>query len=457
MDSLFAPPHLRRRLGTQEVLARYPELNCDDEQYEDSLPDVPHLHSVLETFAQRLTAETPAWEWTEAASRQVRRHPIYAGDEYDATDLTELPTLTKPMLRRHPRPFDHLAEPTAVIYTDKTSGTSGAPLDLAYSQQFMSQSLYLEPIKIMMRAGLTGLGTRPVLSAFLTDNPSRGSGLIVRNPLEGVGHTLVVHIDPNDPASLQRVGRLLEDLQPEVLSSKPNLFRMMLDRWGGRSPFVSYRPRLVVSGGAMLDDVLRHALGAALGSPVTSSYAISEAGYVGSECPHGRMHLDLSVHNRFEVIDEYGRPATTGELVITTLANSCMPLVRYRMGDTVTLADGCRCGRPGPVLRELRGRSTQIFDLGGGAKLSPTRYMKLFELHPAVLEYQLTQTSDRQFRLRVELEPDLGAAQRREALAAVARYIAAGMPVPVAVDCAEQTFDTAGAKFARFRSEVQHA
>jgi phenylacetate-coenzyme A ligase PaaK-like adenylate-forming protein len=321
----------------------------------------------------------------------------------------------------------------------------------------MSQSLYLEPIKIMLRAGLSELGARPVLSAFLTDNPSRGAGLVVPNPLDEVGHTLVVHVDPNDPVSLQRVGELLEDLQPEVLSSKPNLFRMLLDRWNGLSPFPSYRPRLVVSGGAMLDDALRHSLREALGCPVTSSYAISEAGYIGSECPHGRMHLDLSVHHRFEIVDESGRPATTGELVITTLANSCMPLVRYRMGDTVTLAEECRCGRPGPILRELHGRSTQIFDLGGGAKLSPTRYMKLFELHPAVLEYQLTQTSERRFRLRVELEPDLGADQRRDALAAVARYITAGMPVPVEVDCAEETFDTAGAKFARFRSEVRHA
>lgn len=407
MDSYFAPAELRHRLSVEDVLVRYPELTCDHEQYEDSLPDLPYLRSVLATFVRRLTTETTPWRWTRAVAEQVRRHPIYADERYAATELTGLPTLTKTALRRHPEPFDHLAEPTAVIYTDKTSGTSGAPLDLAYSQQFMSQSLYLEPIKIMIRAGLTGVGAGPVLSVFLTDNPSRGSGLLVPNLLDEVGHTLIVQVDPNDATSLNRVTDLLEDLQPEVLSSKPNLYRMLLDRWGGQRPFASYRPRLAVSGGAMLDDALRRAVADLLGCPVVSSYAISEAGYLGSECPYGRMHLDLSVHDRFEVLDESGRPATTGELVVTACANSCMPLVRYRVGDTVTLADDCPCGGPGPVLAALRGRTTQLFHLGGGAQLSPTRYMKLFELHPAVLEYQLTQTGDRRFRLRVELRAEL--------------------------------------------------
>ncbi|MFF5176357.1 hypothetical protein ACFY3U_27570 [Micromonospora sp. NPDC000089] len=456
LDSFFVPVDERRRLRTEELLARYPELTCDEEQYEDSLPDLQYLQSVLETFVRRLSADAAPWQWTEADAARARKHAIYASERYRAKRMSDLPILTKSELRRHPAPFDHQSEPTTVIYTDKTSGTSGAPLDLAYSQQFMSQSLYLETIKIMIRAGLIGLGATPVLSVFLTDNPSRGRGLVIPNPLEMVGHSLIVQVEPNDQSSLNRVTALLNDLRPEVVSSKPNLFRMLVDRWGGRAPFASYRPRLAVSGGAMLDDRLRQAVADALACPVVSSYAISEAGYLGSECPDGQIHLDLSVHHQFEVLDESGAPARTGELVITALANSCMPLVRYRISDTVTLADDCSCSSPGPVLAELRGRATQVFDLGDGAQLSPTRYMKLFELHPTVMEYQLTQTANRRFRLRVELRPDLSAARRTEALAAVAAYVEAGMPVPVEIDCADQTFDTTSGKFARFRSEVQH-
>lgn len=454
-ESYFAPAERRRRLVPAELLARYPELSYDEEQYEDSLPDLPYLRSVLDRYVAQLSGEGPTpWEWGPATSAAVRQHPIYLDARYAGATLQDLPTLSKAVLRRHPEPFDHQAEPTPVVYTDKTSGTSGAPLAIAYSQQFMSQSLYLEIIKIMLRAELTDLGAGEVLSVFLTDNPNRGPGIVIPNPLDLVGHTLIVHVDPSDAQSLTRVTAMLHDLRPEVLSSKPNLFRMLLNRWGGQSPFGPYQPRLAVSGGAMLSVELRHEIADALGCPVVSSYAISEAGYLGSECPHGGMHLDRSVHQVFEVLDDSATAADIGELVITALSNSCMPLLRYRVGDVVMLADACACGRSGPTLAELRGRTTQIFELGDGVQLSPTRYMKIFERHPALHEFQLIQVTERAFRLRIEIDPSVTDLVRQETVAAVRDYISAGMPVSVEIDCAEDVFDTIGGKFTRFRSEV---
>lgn len=72
---------------------------------------------------------------------------------------------------------------------------------------------------------------------------------------------------------------------------------------------------------------------------------------MGHECERGGgIHLaeDAFV---FEVVDEDNRRVpngTTGsKLLITTLNNSVLPLLRYEISDIVTLAtEACPCGLP---------------------------------------------------------------------------------------------------------------
>lgn len=61
-------------------------------------------------------------------------------------------------------------------------------------------------------------------------------------------------------------------------------------------------------------------------------------------CSQGALHVELIDPDTLEALPiEAG---TTGELVYTTLARRAAPLIRYRMGDIVTVSDtGCACGR----------------------------------------------------------------------------------------------------------------
>lgn len=70
----------------------------------------------------------------------------------------------------------------------------------------------------------------------------------------------------------------------------------------------------------------------------------------------------------FEVIDQEGRPVAeseTGEMVITTLFKTPLPLVRYRTGDLVSISkDDCGCGKK--LLMEVFGRvGTDSARVGG--------------------------------------------------------------------------------------------
>lgn len=78
----------------------------------------------------------------------------------------------------------------------------------------------------------------------------------------------------------------------------------------------------------------------------------TEVGAWGFECQaRSGVHLNEAEFIA-EVIDPAsGQPADEGELVITNLGRSCMPVIRYRTRDQVKLLDGpCPCGRTFRVL-----------------------------------------------------------------------------------------------------------
>jgi phenylacetate-CoA ligase len=76
----------------------------------------------------------------------------------------------------------------------------------------------------------------------------------------------------------------------------------------------------------------------------------------------------------YEVVDETNRgvaPGVTGsKILITSLTNKVLPLIRYELSDMVSIADGvCRCGRPYARIASIEGRREEVLRLharGGG-------------------------------------------------------------------------------------------
>lgn len=88
----------------------------------------------------------------------------------------------------------------------------------------------------------------------------------------------------------------------------------------------------------------------AFGKNIISEYGASEAGLIAYECPKGYMHINIE-----NVIIEIFE----GEIVVTNLMSKSFPIIRYKLGDSVKLADEsfiCKCGRNHPVILDVLGR-----------------------------------------------------------------------------------------------------
>lgn len=88
----------------------------------------------------------------------------------------------------------------------------------------------------------------------------------------------------------------------------------------------------------------------AFGLRIISEYGAAESGIIAFECPHGNMHINTE---GVYVEEE------NGEIIITNLVARSFPIIRYKLGDYITLKSGdfkCSCGMQHPVIESVTGR-----------------------------------------------------------------------------------------------------
>jgi phenylacetate-CoA ligase len=168
------------------------------------------------------------------------------------------------------------------------------------------------------------------------------------------------------------------------------------------------------------------------GCRVANGYGGRDAGFIAHECPQGSLHItaeDLIV----ELVDADGRvvPAgESGEIVITHLATRDFPFLRYRTGDVGVIDDrACACGRGLPVLREVKGRSTDFVVAMDGTVLHGLALIYVVRDLPGIRTFTIVQESLE--RTRVSIVPE-GAEERLRAT--IREGIQARLRRKVAVD-----------------------
>jgi len=151
------------------------------------------------------------------------------------------------------------------------------------------------------------------------------------------------------------------------------------------------------------------------GARIFDHHGMTEVGPVTFQCPArpGVLHVIESAYVA-EVIDPAsGSPASSGELVLTTLGRTGSPLLRYRTGDLVKLGTRnselgtpCECGRfdlalPGGILGRVDDMS-----IVRGVNVYPTAVEAILRGFGDVAEYRVVVSSSRALtEMRVEIEP----------------------------------------------------
>jgi len=169
---------------------------------------------------------------------------------------------------------------------------------------------------------------------------------------------------------------------------------------------------LALSGAERLSPAAAKRIAAAFRCPVRDTYAASEFPGIAFDCRHGRLHVNAD-SLILEPVDAAYRPVPPGEpsytTLLTNLANRIQPLIRYDLGDSVTLLpSACPCGSRLPSIRP-EGRRDEILYLespeGDSKPVLPLVMATVVEETPGVRSYQVIQAGPRRLRLRVDEAP----------------------------------------------------
>jgi phenylacetate-CoA ligase len=168
-----------------------------------------------------------------------------------------------------------------------------------------------------------------------------------------------------------------------------------------------YTPKAVLTSAGVLHPHMRETIQRVFKAPVFNRYGSREAGDIACECDHHNgLHLSSMTHY-VEILNDKGEPVEPGEygeIVITLLTNYAMPLIRYRIGDMGVLSDEeCSCGRGMPLLRDVIGRTTDIFINKNGDRIDGRMFIRLLMSSAFINKFQVVQ--DKYDRIKIIVDP----------------------------------------------------
>ncbi|MCA9078375.1 MAG: phenylacetate--CoA ligase family protein [Planctomycetaceae bacterium] len=210
--------------------------------------------------------------------------------------------------------------------------------------------------------------------------------------------------------------------------------------------------------GEVLDPSVRELCRRVWNVSVADTYSTVETGFLALQCSdHEHLHV-MSEDVLMEVLDDDDRPCQpgeTGRVVVTTLNNYAMPLLRYDIGDYAEVGEPCPCGRGLPVLKRVLGRSRNLFVLPGGDRVWPSLELSeetdLAQL--PVRQYQIVQTSQELVEAFVVAHRSL--TTEEESIASRAIQRAVRHSIPVKFHYVEAIPRSPTGKYEEFRSDLR--
>jgi phenylacetate-CoA ligase len=316
-------------------------------------------------------------------------------DDPGTVDITALPILAKDEIRAHlPELLAHGHDP-ATTPIGHTGGSTGQPLAFYYDDakhELMRAGMMRSYMLSGWQPGqkiLNFWGARQdtvnggVFGSAAWDDWIAAEKTLPAHEISAAKLAEWVHtIQRYRPVLLQGYASILAALARFVSDGKISMPRSLIG---------------VYSTAEFLSDTMRETMEAAFGCKVFNQYGSREIPNIACECRHGRMHI---------FTDMVWLEAVDDRLLVTSLTNRLMPMIRYENGDSGHLLDGeCSCGSPFPLMEMGLCRHNDFILAPDGRRLHPAFFNRLLYGQTQISAYQFVQETRDTVKLRLAGPP----------------------------------------------------
>lgn len=203
---------------------------------------------------------------------------------------------------------------------------------------------------------------------------------------------LLVPVDQPLASIIER----LNELQPDVLHTYCSILGVLAQAAAAGS--LRLRLTQLRAGGDALPAGVADAAQAAFGVRPIQVYPTTDVGHIAVAEAGGNDDLyvndDLLV---LEAVDEADQPVAYGQcchhLLVTSLYQRTLPMIRYRIDDRVILEPPSERHPAFSRIGLIDGRSGDLFNYGG-LIVHPHTFRAVIARHPRIRDYRVTQTAD---------------------------------------------------------------
>ncbi|EUB18526.1 MULTISPECIES: phenylacetate--CoA ligase family protein [unclassified Streptococcus] len=328
-------------------------------------------------------------------------------------DLSKFPILEKEDLRKN---FIKLVNPEADLkdcYRNRTSGSTAQPITNLHN---VKEHQMIHSINVMRQR-----------DAWKIDECERMLMIIPERFLEGFPEYPDYVIDMNglikvwgiNPQKYNDIISILNDVKPDIIYGNPFLISYVLDKVE-KSDLKYHCPKFFYSSFELLSEGLRKRIKTNFNCEVCDIYGFSEVGDIAWECPVSKNYHINEDFYYLETIDKSGKniEGSIGDIVVTSLHNSAMPLIRYRVGDCGILIPGeevCACGRKTRCLQKIVGRSVDFLKNEEGDSFSPYDVMTILERYRAK-KFKILQEDFNRCKVFIQIDDEVNLLKIQEEL-----------------------------------------
>jgi phenylacetate-CoA ligase len=375
-------------------------------------PDTERL--VEEAFAREHWS-SQAWKtWQDdrlafVLHRAATRVPFYrdlwaarrrSGHAASWECLENWPILDKETVRRQPERFVADDCDRRDMFHERTSGTTGTPLNVWWSRQTVRSFYALFEARWRRWYGVSRADRWAILGGqVIIPGTVRRPPFWVWNAAMRQLYMSCYHLSPD---LVPHYAKALVRYRVKYLWGYTGALHTLAESLL-RQNCRDIKLEVVVTNAEPLGEYRRAVISEAFQCPVRETYGLAEIVTAGGECECDRLHVWTEV-GLPEILERGVRvlPGASGELVSTSLLNADMPLIRYRTGDRAALAEEgtvCRCGRSLPLFKSIDGRSDDLVCTDDGRRIPHLDLV--FKGEPFVREGQIVQETLNRIRVKV--------------------------------------------------------
>lgn len=332
-----------------------------------------------------------AYEYSSYYRKIFHQLKLLPSDFHSLDDIQKLPITEKKDLLTHCNEIQSTAKFRKLVFSE-TSGTTGQPLTIYRSEEWDSAT------RAAMFRGMGWYGVKPW----------EKNGYLWGYNISLIEQNKIRLLD-----SLQNRFRLFsysEDEMKTFLNSLKNArylsgyssmiyeLAKRVNQMGMCGEFPELK--MVKGTSEKIFDSYQQEVKKAFGIPMISEYGSMESGIIAYECPEGH-NMHIAMEN--VIVEEIN-----GNAIVTNLCSHSFPIIRYKLGDAIELADKeyrCTCGREHRVLKSVIGRvgKTIIGERGKYPSLTFYYVFKNIALQRGLIaNYQAIQNKPGQILLKIE-------------------------------------------------------